>query len=106
MGSLGPTELIIIGVVLVLLFGATRLPQTAKGVGQALRLFKKEIRDDDKEEASGQDRAETSAAQTTPPSISANGSAQPTPQQAPPQATAAETPQAAPESAPGSPRSS
>jgi sec-independent protein translocase protein TatA len=48
MGSLGPTELIIIGVVLVLLFGATRLPQTAKGLGQALKIFKKEVRDEDK----------------------------------------------------------
>ncbi|MET9021085.1 Sec-independent protein translocase subunit TatA [Actinopolymorpha sp. NPDC004070] len=48
MGSLGPTELIIIGVVLVLLFGATRLPQTAKGLGQALKIFKSEVRDDDK----------------------------------------------------------
>ncbi|HZC26730.1 MAG TPA: twin-arginine translocase TatA/TatE family subunit [Actinopolymorphaceae bacterium] len=51
MGSLGPTELIIIGVVLVLLFGATRLPQTAKGLGQALKIFKKEIRDEDKPQA-------------------------------------------------------
>jgi sec-independent protein translocase protein TatA len=49
MPSLGPTELIIIGVVLVLLFGATRLPQTAKGLGQALKIFKKEVRDDDKQ---------------------------------------------------------
>ncbi|WP_020573850.1 twin-arginine translocase TatA/TatE family subunit [Actinopolymorpha alba] len=51
MGSLGPTELIIIGVVLVLLFGATRLPQTAKGIGQALKIFKKELRDEDKPQA-------------------------------------------------------
>jgi sec-independent protein translocase protein TatA len=50
MPNLGPTELIIIGVVLVLLFGATRLPQTAKGLGQALRIFKKEIREEDKPE--------------------------------------------------------
>jgi len=48
MPNLGPTELIIIGVVLVLLFGATRLPQTAKGLGQALKIFKKEVRDEDK----------------------------------------------------------
>lgn len=51
MGSLGPTELIIIGLIIVLLFGASRLPATAKGLGQALRLFKKEIRDDEKETA-------------------------------------------------------
>ena len=47
MPNIGPTELIIIGIILVLLFGATRLPATAKGLGQALKLFKKEIRDDD-----------------------------------------------------------
>jgi sec-independent protein translocase protein TatA len=47
MGNLGPTELIIIGVIIVLLFGASRLPATAKGLGQALRLFKKEIKDED-----------------------------------------------------------
>jgi sec-independent protein translocase protein TatA len=46
-GDIGAPELIIIGIVIVLLFGATRLPATAKGLGQALRLFKKEIRADD-----------------------------------------------------------
>jgi sec-independent protein translocase protein TatA len=46
-GDIGAPELLIIGVVIVLLFGATRLPATAKGLGQALRLFKKEIRADD-----------------------------------------------------------
>jgi sec-independent protein translocase protein TatA len=47
MPNIGAPELIIIGIILVLLFGATRLPATAKGLGQALKLFKKEIRDDD-----------------------------------------------------------
>lgn len=51
MPNLGPTELIIIGLIVVLLFGASRLPATAKGLGQALRLFKKEIRDDKEETA-------------------------------------------------------
>jgi sec-independent protein translocase protein TatA len=46
-GDIGAPELLIIGVIIVLLFGATRLPATAKGLGQALRLFKKEIRADD-----------------------------------------------------------
>ena len=64
MGSLGPTELIIIGVIVVLLFGASRLPATAKGLGQALRLFKKEIRDDEKETAAAQ--VEKAAAQQQP----------------------------------------
>ncbi|MGW0231264.1 Sec-independent protein translocase subunit TatA/TatB [Actinopolymorpha singaporensis] len=51
MGSLGAPELLIIGVVLVLLFGATRLPQTAKGLGQSLRVFRQELRDDTSEQA-------------------------------------------------------
>jgi sec-independent protein translocase protein TatA len=49
MPNIGAPELIIIGIILVLLFGATRLPATAKGLGQALKLFKKEIRDDDEQ---------------------------------------------------------
>jgi sec-independent protein translocase protein TatA len=73
MPTLGPTELIIIGVVLVLLFGATRLPQTAKGLGQALKIFKKEVRDDDKPAAPEvtTESTETTAKATT----QANGSA-------------------------------
>ncbi|MET9021754.1 twin-arginine translocase TatA/TatE family subunit [Actinopolymorpha sp. NPDC004070] len=50
MGSLGAPELLIIGVVLVLLFGATRLPQTAKGLGQSLKIFRKELQDDSSEQ--------------------------------------------------------
>ncbi|RCG29784.1 twin-arginine translocase TatA/TatE family subunit [Sphaerisporangium album] len=42
MGGLGAPELIIIGLVLVLLFGAKKLPDTARALGQSLRLFKKE----------------------------------------------------------------
>ena len=64
MGSLGPPELIIIGIIVVLLFGASRLPATAKGLGQALRLFKKEIRDDEKESAAAQ--VEKAAVQQPP----------------------------------------
>lgn len=75
MPNLGPTELIIIGVVLVLLFGATRLPQTAKGLGQALKIFKKEIRDEDKPQADAPPQPidqTANAANTT----SANGAGQ------------------------------
>lgn len=49
MGNLGAPELLIIGVVLVLLFGASRLPQTAKGLAQSLRVFRQEIRDQPEE---------------------------------------------------------
>ncbi len=38
--GLGTTELIAIVVVIFLLFGATRLPQLAKSLGQSKRAFK------------------------------------------------------------------
>jgi sec-independent protein translocase protein TatA len=52
MGNLGPTEIILILLVLVLLFGAKKLPELARGSGRALRIFKAETKgliDDDDE---------------------------------------------------------
>ena len=49
MFGLGPTELIIIAVIILLLFGAKRLPEIGKGLGGAIREFKnikKEINSD------------------------------------------------------------
>ena len=40
MFGLGPTELIIIGVIIVFIFGAKRLPEIGKGLGGALKEFK------------------------------------------------------------------
>ena len=51
-GGLGTTELLIILAVLVLLFGATKLPELARGSGRALRIFKAETKglmDDDED---------------------------------------------------------
>ena len=53
-GGLGTTELLIILAVLVLLFGATKLPELARGSGRALRIFKAETKglmDDDDDES-------------------------------------------------------
>lgn len=41
MFGLGVTELVIILVIVVVLFGARRLPEIGKGVGEAIRNFKK-----------------------------------------------------------------
>jgi len=40
MFGLGPTELIIIAVIVLLIFGAKRLPEIGKGVGGAIREFR------------------------------------------------------------------
>ncbi|MBI5057989.1 MAG: twin-arginine translocase TatA/TatE family subunit [Nitrospirae bacterium] len=41
MFGLGTSELIIILVIVVILFGASRLPQIGKGIGEAIKNFKK-----------------------------------------------------------------
>ena len=41
MGRLGLSELIIIFAIVVLLFGARRLPELADGMGKAIRNFKR-----------------------------------------------------------------
>ena len=45
MFGLGFQELVLIFLVAFLLFGAKSLPDLARGLGQAVRLFKKEIND-------------------------------------------------------------
>ena len=51
-GPLGIWELIIILVILVFIFGANRLSGIGKGLGQAIRGFKDEIRVEEKSESS------------------------------------------------------
>lgn len=51
-GFLGGQELLIIAIVLLVLFGGTRIPSLMRGMGQGIREFRKEIRgteDDDTE---------------------------------------------------------
>jgi len=51
LGRVGMPELIIILVIALLIFGAAKLPQIGKGLGRALKEFKKEARgSDDKPE--------------------------------------------------------
>jgi sec-independent protein translocase protein TatA len=50
MGSFGTTEIILIVAVLFLLFGASRLPQLAKSLGQSRKAFKEGMREAEEEE--------------------------------------------------------
>ncbi len=46
MPNLGAPELIIIALVILLLFGATRLPKLGKSMGQSIRGFKQGLNED------------------------------------------------------------
>ena len=46
--SLGPLEIILLLVVVALIFGARKLPELGKGLGQGIREFKKETHDKDR----------------------------------------------------------
>ena len=47
--NLGPTEMILIVLVIFLLFGATRLPQLAKALGQSKKAFREGIEEGERE---------------------------------------------------------
>lgn len=53
MGNLGMTEILLILLVVVLLFGGRKIPELMKGIGQGMKEFKKASKydpaDDDKE---------------------------------------------------------
>jgi sec-independent protein translocase protein TatA len=48
LGGLGPTELIIVLVICLVVFGAGKLPDIASGLGKGLRDFKKAMREPEK----------------------------------------------------------
>ena len=55
--NLGPTELIIILVIVLVLFGSTRLPKLARSMGQAQKEFKKGLDEGAKGGADEADKA-------------------------------------------------
>ena len=54
--NFGTTEIILIVAVLFLLFGATRLPQLAKSLGQSRKAFKDGMREAEEEEREEQQK--------------------------------------------------
>jgi sec-independent protein translocase protein TatA len=50
MGSIGPGELLIIALIALLLFGAGRIADIGKGLGQGIKNFKQGLKDSDEPE--------------------------------------------------------
>lgn len=45
MGSIGTTEIVVVAIVLLVLFGGKKLPELARGVGDSIKEFKKAAKD-------------------------------------------------------------
>jgi TatA/E family protein of Tat protein translocase len=85
-GSLGITELILILVIVLIIFGAGKLPKIGEGMGKALKGFKKEIRE--AEPIMSPEQTQATDAQVVPPATPQPASA----------STSASTPTSAPPS--------
>ena len=48
-GPVGPTELILIVLIMVIIFGARRLPELGKSLGEGIKNFRKSITSKEKE---------------------------------------------------------
>jgi len=56
-GMPGPTEWLIILVIVLLIFGGRKIPEIARGLGEGIRSFKESLRGDEKpEEKSASDK--------------------------------------------------
>ena len=52
MGNLGATEIILIVLVILVFFGAKKIPELAQGLGKGIREFKKATREIEEDETS------------------------------------------------------
>jgi len=52
MGRIGMPELIVILAIVIIIFGANRLPDLGRGIGSAIKNFKSGMKDDDRDQKS------------------------------------------------------
>jgi len=59
MFGLGTTELLILFGIVVLLFGATKLPQLGSGIGAGIKNFKKSLKENDEIDVTPEEEKKT-----------------------------------------------
>jgi sec-independent protein translocase protein TatA len=70
-GSIGFTELILILFIVLIIFGAGKLPQLGEGLGKAIKGFKKSVHEAEAIEAEAQAQNQTDMASQTPQQVTA-----------------------------------
>lgn len=55
----GPMEIILLGLVVVLLFGGRKIPELMKGLGQGMKEFKKATKEEKKSDDAEQEKVES-----------------------------------------------
>lgn len=105
MPNIGPLEIIILLVIVLVIFGPKRLPELGRGLGKGMREFKdsvtgKDNDDDDQKALSASNTVQTTGQATAPPEQAATAQQQPPPAPAtapvpPPEAEHAAEPETA-----------
>lgn len=54
-GPVGPTELLLIVLIIIIIFGARKLPELGKSLGEGIKNFRKSISSKDKNDKSSSD---------------------------------------------------
>jgi sec-independent protein translocase protein TatA len=57
-GPVGPTELLLIVLIIVIIFGARKLPELGKSLGEGIKNFRRSISSKDKENETPPDKSE------------------------------------------------
>jgi sec-independent protein translocase protein TatA len=70
-GSIGFTELILILFIVLIIFGAGKLPQLGEGIGKAIKGFKKSVHEAEAIEAEAQAQNQADMAPQMPQQVSA-----------------------------------
>lgn len=56
LGMIGPWQIVLIVLVILLLFGGRKIPELMKGLGQGIKEFKKASNDSNKEDEESKDK--------------------------------------------------
>ncbi len=58
LGMIGPGQIVLIVIIILLLFGGRKIPELMKGLGQGMKEFKKATKEEDKDDEKNNDAKE------------------------------------------------